>query len=135
MKDALSAYAYFAGWRIVRWLPERTAYRLAYSAADFVIGRSGAMTVAELTAVGLPACFIPLPIGNGEQRFNASHVIEQGRGELIEQSLFSAAWLASNLNRLLSLADGSPIAGSGSDLQATEKIVNFMEHAHKARVS
>ena len=41
MKDALSAYAYFAGWRIVRWLPERTAYRLANAAADFLTKRNG----------------------------------------------------------------------------------------------
>ena len=41
MKDNLSAYAYFAGWRIVRWLPERTAYRLAYAAADFLTKRKG----------------------------------------------------------------------------------------------
>jgi UDP-N-acetylglucosamine--N-acetylmuramyl-(pentapeptide) pyrophosphoryl-undecaprenol N-acetylglucosamine transferase len=107
----------------------------AYLAADLIISRSGAISCSEISALGRYALFIPLPIGNGEQRFNASHVIEQGRGELIEQSLFSAAWLASNLNRLLSQADVSPIAGSGSDLQATEKIVNFMEHAHKARVS
>jgi UDP-N-acetylglucosamine--N-acetylmuramyl-(pentapeptide) pyrophosphoryl-undecaprenol N-acetylglucosamine transferase len=107
----------------------------AYLAADLIISRSGAISCSEISALGRYALFIPLPIGNGEQRFNASQVIEQGRGELIEQNLFSAAWLASNLNRLLSQADGSPIAGSGSDLQATEKIVNFMEHAHMARVS
>jgi KDO2-lipid IV(A) lauroyltransferase len=41
VKENLSAYAYFAGWRIVRWLPERTAYRLAYAAADFVTKRKG----------------------------------------------------------------------------------------------
>ena len=41
MKDALSAYAYFAGWRIVRWLPESTAYRLAYAGADFLTKRNG----------------------------------------------------------------------------------------------
>lgn len=41
MKDNLSAYAYFAGWRIVRWLPERTAYCLAYTAADFLTKRKG----------------------------------------------------------------------------------------------
>ena len=41
MKDNLSAYAYFAGWRIVRWLPERTAYRLAYAIADFLTKRNG----------------------------------------------------------------------------------------------
>jgi KDO2-lipid IV(A) lauroyltransferase len=41
VKDHLSAFAYFAGWRIVRWLPERTAYRLAYAAADFLTKRKG----------------------------------------------------------------------------------------------
>jgi KDO2-lipid IV(A) lauroyltransferase len=41
VKDTISAYAYFAGWRIVRWLPERTAYRLAYACADFLTKRNG----------------------------------------------------------------------------------------------
>ena len=41
MKDNLAAYAYFAGWRLVRWLPEKTAYRLAYWAADFLTKRNG----------------------------------------------------------------------------------------------
>jgi KDO2-lipid IV(A) lauroyltransferase len=36
VKENLIAYAYFAGWRIVRWLPERTAYRLAYFVADLI---------------------------------------------------------------------------------------------------
>ena len=47
MKDNISAYAYFAGWRIVRWLPERTAYRLAYACADFLTKRNG-KSVARL---------------------------------------------------------------------------------------
>lgn len=41
MKDNLAAYAYFAGWRLVRWLPEKTAYRLAYWVADFLTKRNG----------------------------------------------------------------------------------------------
>jgi len=41
VKDNISAYAYFAGWRIVRWLPERTAYRLAFAAADYLTKRKG----------------------------------------------------------------------------------------------
>jgi KDO2-lipid IV(A) lauroyltransferase len=41
MKDNIAAYAYFAGWRIVRWLPERSAYRLAYAVADFLTKRNG----------------------------------------------------------------------------------------------
>jgi len=41
VKDNLSAFVYFAGWRIVRWLPERSAYQLAYAAADFLTKREG----------------------------------------------------------------------------------------------
>lgn len=55
----------------------------AYAAADLVICRSGAMTVAEISAVGLPALYVPLPIGNGEQALNAGPVVEAGGGVLI----------------------------------------------------
>jgi len=41
MKDNLSAYVYFAGWRLVRWLPESTAYKLAYLVSDFLVRRNG----------------------------------------------------------------------------------------------
>jgi lauroyl/myristoyl acyltransferase len=41
MKDNLSAYVYFAGWRIVRWLPENSAYKLAYGFSDFLVKRNG----------------------------------------------------------------------------------------------
>ena len=41
MKDNLSAYVYFAGWRLVRWLPESTAYTLAYRVSDFLVKRNG----------------------------------------------------------------------------------------------
>ena len=41
MKDNLSAYVYFSGWRLVRWLPESTAYKLAYRVSDFLVKRNG----------------------------------------------------------------------------------------------
>jgi len=59
---------------------------LAYAAADLAICRSGAMTVAEVSAVGLPAIYVPLPIGNGEQRFNALPVVQAGGGLLIDDA-------------------------------------------------
>lgn len=52
---------------------------LAYAAADMMLCRAGAMTVAELSAVGLPAAYVPLPIGNGEQRLNAQPVVNMRR--------------------------------------------------------
>jgi KDO2-lipid IV(A) lauroyltransferase len=41
MKENLTAYVYFAGWRIVRWLPEKFAYSSAYSVADILARRNG----------------------------------------------------------------------------------------------
>ena len=59
---------------------------LAYAIADAAVTRAGAMTVAELTAVGIPAIFVPLPIGNGEQTLNASAVVRAGGGVLVDDS-------------------------------------------------
>jgi UDP-N-acetylglucosamine--N-acetylmuramyl-(pentapeptide) pyrophosphoryl-undecaprenol N-acetylglucosamine transferase len=105
----------------------------AYLAADLIISRSGAISCSEVNALGRYALFIPLPIGNGEQRFNANQVISQGRGEIIDQKLFSPSWVASNLNRLLAKSADSPLAGSDSDLNSSEKIVSFMEYALTGR--
>ncbi|SDN17801.1 UDP-N-acetylglucosamine-N-acetylmuramylpentapeptide N-acetylglucosamine transferase [Actinomyces ruminicola] len=60
-----------------------TAMEQAYACADGVICRSGAGTVAELTALGLPALYVPLPIGNGEQRLNAADCVAAGGGRLV----------------------------------------------------
>ncbi|KGI81826.1 UDP-diphospho-muramoylpentapeptide beta-N-acetylglucosaminyltransferase [Actinopolyspora erythraea] len=59
---------------------------LAYAAADLVVCRSGAMTVAEVSAVGLPAVFVPLPHGNGEQALNAQPVVAAGGARLVPDS-------------------------------------------------
>ncbi|CED91038.1 UDP-N-acetylglucosamine--N-acetylmuramyl-(pentapeptide) pyrophosphoryl-undecaprenol N-acetylglucosamine transferase [Actinomyces succiniciruminis] len=60
-----------------------TTMEQAYACADGVICRSGAGTVAELTALGLPALYVPLPIGNGEQRLNAADCVAAGGGTLV----------------------------------------------------
>ena len=59
---------------------------LAYAAADVALCRAGAMTCAELAAVGLPALYVPLPIGNGEQRLNALPVVDAGGGLLVDDA-------------------------------------------------
>lgn len=59
---------------------------LAYAAADLVLCRAGASSVSEAAAVGLPAIFVPLPIGNGEQRLNAAPVVNAGGGLLIDDA-------------------------------------------------
>lgn len=67
---------------------------LAYAAADLAICRSGAMTVAEVTAVGLPAVYVPLPIGNGEQRLNALPVVSAGGGVIVDDADLTGEYVA-----------------------------------------
>jgi len=82
---------------------------LAYAAADLALCRSGAVTVAELSAVGLPAVFVPLPIGNGEQRRNALPVVAAGGGLLVEDAELSPAWIAEHVVPLIT--DAEALAG------------------------
>ena len=74
---------------------------LAYAAADLVICRSGAMTVAEVSAVGLPAIYVPLPIGNGEQRLNALPVVNGGGGMLVADAALTPGLVAQQVSALL----------------------------------
>ncbi|HVX47531.1 MAG TPA: undecaprenyldiphospho-muramoylpentapeptide beta-N-acetylglucosaminyltransferase [Mycobacteriales bacterium] len=74
---------------------------LGYAAADFALCRSGANTCAELTAVGLPAAYVPLPIGNGEQRLNAGAIIAAGGGLLVDDADLSADWVMQNVRPVL----------------------------------
>ena len=77
---------------------------LAYAAADLAICRSGAITVAEVSAVGLPAVYVPLPIGNGEQRLNALPVVDAGGGLLVDDADLTPAFVGDTVAGLL--ADG-----------------------------
>jgi UDP-N-acetylglucosamine--N-acetylmuramyl-(pentapeptide) pyrophosphoryl-undecaprenol N-acetylglucosamine transferase len=85
---------------------------LAYAAADLVVARAGANTVCELTAVGLPAVYVPLPIGNGEQRFNATEVLTAGGGVLVEDTSLTPGWIDEVLVPLVT--DAPRIAGMAS---------------------
>jgi UDP-N-acetylglucosamine--N-acetylmuramyl-(pentapeptide) pyrophosphoryl-undecaprenol N-acetylglucosamine transferase len=74
---------------------------LAYAAADFALCRAGAMTCAELTAVGLPAVYVPLPHGNGEQRLNALPVERAGGGLIVDDASLTAEWIRTVLLGIL----------------------------------
>ncbi len=92
-------------------LPYIDRMDLAYAAADLAITRAGAMTCAELAAVGLPAIYVPLPIGNGEQRLNAQPVVSAGGGLLIEDADFTPGALRAQVLPLL--ADPQRLAEMG----------------------
>lgn len=74
---------------------------LALAAADFAVSRAGSATVSELSALGIPAVYVPYPVGNGEQRFNAAGVVEAGGGILVDDSAFVPEWVQQRLVPLL----------------------------------
>lgn len=70
---------------------------LGYAAADLVVCRGGAITCAETAAVGVPAAYVPLPWGNGEQRRNAAPVVAAGGGLLVEDADLTPTWIEQTL--------------------------------------
>jgi UDP-N-acetylglucosamine--N-acetylmuramyl-(pentapeptide) pyrophosphoryl-undecaprenol N-acetylglucosamine transferase len=78
-------------------LPYVDRMDLAYAAADLAVCRAGANTVTEVASVGLPAAFVPLPIGNGEQELNARPVVEAGGGLLVHDAALTPEWVAATL--------------------------------------
>ena len=53
----------------------------------------------------LPAVYVPLPIGNGEQRFNALPVVKAGGGLMVADKDFTAQWVQSHVPSLLAEPD------------------------------
>jgi UDP-N-acetylglucosamine--N-acetylmuramyl-(pentapeptide) pyrophosphoryl-undecaprenol N-acetylglucosamine transferase len=74
---------------------------LALAAANLVVSRAGSATVSELSALGIPAVYVPYPVGNGEQRFNAAGVVKAGGGILVDDGQFTPTWVLSTLVPLL----------------------------------
>jgi UDP-N-acetylglucosamine--N-acetylmuramyl-(pentapeptide) pyrophosphoryl-undecaprenol N-acetylglucosamine transferase len=74
---------------------------LALAAADLTICRAGANSVVEAAATGLPAVFVPLSIGNGEQSRNARPVVDAGGALLVDDAELTSAWVAEHAVPLL----------------------------------
>lgn len=82
-------------------VPYLSRMDLAYAAADAVVCRSGAMTVAEVSAVGLPAFYVPLPHGNGEQELNARPIVRQGGGRIVPDAELTPKYVIDEVIPLL----------------------------------
>jgi len=72
-----------------------------YAAADLLLVRSGAATVSEVAAVGVPAIFVPLPIGNGEQALNARSLVEASAALLVKDAEVTGEWFAREIPALM----------------------------------
>jgi UDP-N-acetylglucosamine--N-acetylmuramyl-(pentapeptide) pyrophosphoryl-undecaprenol N-acetylglucosamine transferase len=124
--NAAAATVIGAGWQILHITGERSDLApsemvhyllvpycdrmdLALAAADLAVARAGAATVSEFSALGVPAVYVPLAIGNGEQRLNARDVVEAGGALIVENSDFTPQWVLESLVPLLE--DRALIAG------------------------
>lgn len=75
----------------------------AYRESNIAISRSGANTVTELAAVGIPAIFIPLPMaGSDEQTKNAQVLVGEGSALMLEQSKLNRAKLIWSIQKIQS---------------------------------
>lgn len=86
-------------------VPYITDMAAAYAVADLVVCRSGAMTVAEVTAAGIPAIYVPLAHGNGEQGLNAAGVIEAGGARLVPDDELTGQRLVAEIGTILDHPD------------------------------
>jgi len=87
--------------------------QLVYAAADLMVCRAGASTVAELAAVGMPAVLVPLPGAPGDhQTANARALVDARGATMIPDEQLGPDRLAAELDTLL--ADRAHLAAMGS---------------------
>ncbi|MFH1337194.1 MAG: undecaprenyldiphospho-muramoylpentapeptide beta-N-acetylglucosaminyltransferase [Candidatus Zixiibacteriota bacterium] len=104
----------------------------AYAASDIVVSRSGALTLAEITACGKPSILVPFPFATADhQRHNAEALQKQGAARMILQKDLTPERLAQEIDSLLAdevnlknMADQSKKMGKP---EATSLLVDEME--------
>ena len=103
--DALAAYEFLSksalGFtsEVFKFIEDMPA---AFARADMVLCRSGASTVAEVTAAGKPAVFVPFPrAADDHQRVNADALARHGAAVVVEESKLEGVWLAETIAALL----------------------------------
>lgn len=114
-------------------LPYADRMDLAYAAADLVVTRSGGNMVCETSTIGLPAIFVPLPVGNGEQRLNAADVVAAGGALLVDNDDFTVEYLRQQVIPLIQdrdrLGQMSQAARGQGHGEADERLVDMIEAA------
>lgn len=98
----------------------------AYQWADLVICRAGAMTVSEVSAMGVPAIFVPLPSAiDDHQTANAKYLTEANAGLLLMQKELTARQLAEKITQASrQLAAMGKAARHCARLDATDVVVD-----------
>ena len=103
-----------AGLALVR-VPYRDGMEDVYAAADVVVCRAGAMTVAELTVAGVPSILVPLPGAPSDHQTANARVLERaGAARLLADDRCDAAALDSALDALASEPGLLPSMGAAA---------------------
>jgi UDP-N-acetylglucosamine--N-acetylmuramyl-(pentapeptide) pyrophosphoryl-undecaprenol N-acetylglucosamine transferase len=92
--------------------------------------------VSELSALGIPAVYVPYPVGNGEQRFNAAGVVEAGGAVLVDDAEFTPEWVLTSVVPLLSddarLRGMSQAAARVGVRDGAQRMVELIREAHQS---
>lgn len=106
---------------------------LAFALADMIVSRSGAATVSEVSALGIPAVYVPYSVGNGEQRLNAAAAVAAGAAVLVDDPTFSGDVvrevvlpLLADRERLAQMADAATRVGTRT---GTENVIALVDRA------
>jgi UDP-N-acetylglucosamine--N-acetylmuramyl-(pentapeptide) pyrophosphoryl-undecaprenol N-acetylglucosamine transferase len=147
--DAIT-YILGAGWQVVHVTgansdvvdPGLAGYRmlgycdrmeLAIAVADLAVSRAGSATVSEFSAVGVPAIYVPYPVGNGEQRFNAADAVDAGGAIIVADADFTPDWVLSTLVPLLLdralVAEMAANSTSAGVLDGASRMVDLIDTA------
>lgn len=103
----------------------------ALAVADAAVSRAGAATVCELSALGIPSIYVPYPVGNGEQRFNAAGVVKAGGGIMVSDADFVPEWVDQRLIPLLkSPARLAAMAGAAAEVGVLNGSDRFVDLVH-----
>ena len=110
---------------------------LAYAAADLIVARSGAITVAEIGALGVPVVYVPLAFGNGEQRLNAVPQADSGAAVIIAEDDLTSAVILGKIVPLVkdpaALAAMSAAASTSSTQDADRVIARIVLDTAKSK--
>jgi UDP-N-acetylglucosamine--N-acetylmuramyl-(pentapeptide) pyrophosphoryl-undecaprenol N-acetylglucosamine transferase len=104
----------------------------AYTNADLAITRAGALTIAELMAVGIPSLLVPFPFAaDNHQEANARSLVERGACHMIRQDAWKEGeivdWLGDLAQDRTKLKDMSRAARGEARLDAAPTIVDHLE--------
>ncbi len=101
----------------------------AYSWADLVVCRSGALTVSELSAAGVGAIFIPFMHKDRQQALNADHLVQCGAAKMIEQMDLTVSGLAQEIQKLdrHTLEKMACAAREAAIIDADERVANVIK--------